>query len=344
MNNKKLLSVLLITVILLAACGSNATNSLDLVPNLDESDEQGNDESTDLLKPVVKAELPGMFFVMIDDHPNARPQRNLDKADIVYEMVCEGTFTRFMAGFYNTDPVIVGPVRSLRYYFAQVAEAYNPVIAHIGGNMDALEYVKKKGLRSMCDITTASGHFERDKSRKMPHNAYVKSSKIIEFAQNKNYSLTKLPELNVGELVGEQSSSKISIEYGTKRYPHLVEWSYDEKLAKYERYLDSKKYLTTEGNSVEADNIVVIEAPVKAVQVPVDGSQSMINILTSGKALFLRDGYIFKGTWEKNSAKEHFVYRLEDGSPFVYKEGNVWVQQLASISKNLTIIDKDNEG
>ena len=37
--------------------------------------------------------------VMIDNHPNARPQSGINQADLIYEMKVEGTYTRLMAVF-----------------------------------------------------------------------------------------------------------------------------------------------------------------------------------------------------------------------------------------------------
>jgi len=341
MRKIKIFAIIVLILVIFTACNEkNDTLSENLVPNPDDTLEQPPEEVTEKeVEPIVeKPELPGAFFTMIDNHPKARPQSNLDKADIVYEIVCEGTYTRFLAGFYNTDPEVVGPLRSIRYYFAHVAHAYDTIVAHIGGNMDALAYLKNNGLKSMCDITNASGYFERDNSRKMPHNAYVKSSEIIRLSNNRDVELTPLPELNTGDLKGTIKAATVSIDYGTSKYPHLVEWKYISEEDKYIRYLDDEKLLTAEGNKIKTDNIVIIEASVKTVQVPVDGVQSEINLLGSGDAFFLRDGYVYEGKWVKDNASSHFEYFLDDGSEFVFKKGNVWVQQVASFKQDLNIV------
>ncbi len=337
----KLIALLSIILLIFVACSEkNDTSGDNLVPNPDESLEQPAEDVTEKeVDPIVlQPELPGAFFAMIDNHPKARPQSNLDKADIVYEIVCEGTYTRFLAGFYKTDPVIVGPIRSIRYYFAQIGHAYDTIISHIGGNMDALAYLKNNGLKSMCDITNASGYFERDNTRKMPHNAYVRSSEVIRLSSNRSIELSPLPELNTGEIVGNEKVDKISIDYGTPKYPHMVEWQYISQEEQYVRYLDGEKLLTAEDNEVKTNNIVIIEASVKTVQVPIDGIQSEISLLGKGNAYFLRDGYIYQGSWEKTSASSHFRYTLDDGEEFIFKNGKVWVQQVASFDEDLDII------
>jgi len=67
----------------------------------------------------------------------------LSSADIVYEAVAEGGVTRFMAVFYCNvaNAVKVGPVRSARMYFVNLAAEYNsPIYLHVGGgNCSAAE-------------------------------------------------------------------------------------------------------------------------------------------------------------------------------------------------------------
>lgn len=76
-------------------------------------------------------------LVMIENHPEARPQSGLSSADIVYEAIAEGGITRFMGVFYCQAQANLGnvaPVRSARIYFVNIAAGYNtPIYTHVGG-------------------------------------------------------------------------------------------------------------------------------------------------------------------------------------------------------------------
>jgi hypothetical protein len=81
-------------------------------------------------------------MVMIENHEDARPQSGLQTADIVYEAVAEGGITRFMGVFYcgqvagsQSAKYDVGPVRSARTYFLDLASEYGdyPLYNHVGG-------------------------------------------------------------------------------------------------------------------------------------------------------------------------------------------------------------------
>jgi len=82
------------------------------------------------------------LMVMIENHEDSRPQSGLQTADIVYEAVAEGGITRFMGVFYcgqvagsETNKYDVGPVRSARTYFLDLASEYSdyPLYNHVGG-------------------------------------------------------------------------------------------------------------------------------------------------------------------------------------------------------------------
>lgn len=75
---------------------------------------------------------------VIENHLDSRPQSGLSRADVVYEAVAEGGITRFLGVFYcgaAAEDVRVGPVRSVRVYFARWAYEYglNPIFVHVGG-------------------------------------------------------------------------------------------------------------------------------------------------------------------------------------------------------------------
>ncbi|MFA6602265.1 MAG: DUF3048 domain-containing protein [Candidatus Shapirobacteria bacterium] len=80
--------------------------------------------------------------VMIENHADARPLSGLSMADVVYEAIAEGGITRFMAVYYcqavagaGEAKYDVGPVRSARTYFLDIASEYSdyPLYTHVGG-------------------------------------------------------------------------------------------------------------------------------------------------------------------------------------------------------------------
>jgi len=81
------------------------------------------------------------LLIMIENHEESRPQSGLSNADIIYEAVAEGGITRLMGVFYCTalrgssQKYDIGPVRSARSYFLDLASEYAdyPLYTHVGG-------------------------------------------------------------------------------------------------------------------------------------------------------------------------------------------------------------------
>ena len=65
--------------------------------------------------------------IMVENSFAARPQSGLYLADVVFEVVDEYGITRFVAVYASQDAGIVGPVRSSRMYYADIAKSFDPV-------------------------------------------------------------------------------------------------------------------------------------------------------------------------------------------------------------------------
>jgi len=152
--------------------------------------------------------------VMINNHTLARPAAGLSQADIVYEIVAEGGITRFLAVFASNLPEKVGPVRSMRKYFQQVAAEYFPISTHWGiayrpeyeknlsdeefaylvsqngqecdPRADARSYLDELGLPTLDQTAlpgdVASSLFYKDSSLALPteHTAFIRLNTVYE--------------------------------------------------------------------------------------------------------------------------------------------------------------------
>src|SRR3989344_5063200 len=115
-----------------------------------------------------RALLPGQterkpLAIILENHVDARPVAGLEEASVVYETIVEGDITRFFALFdYDVDINRIGPVRSLRPFFIELAEEYNPVLFHAGGSADALEQIKNSLVYNINEISADGIYFWRD--------------------------------------------------------------------------------------------------------------------------------------------------------------------------------------
>ncbi len=285
--------------------------------------------------PEVKAELPTGVLVMIDNQSQARPQMGIDKADIVFEIMAEGGITRYMALFYTQSAAVIGPVRSARYYFVQLAKGMDLPYAHVGGATDALSMIGELKIKDINEISNAQKYFWQDSARKRPHNTYTSTDKLVEAVTNKQYAY-KVPELPPlsREFSGEPlESGQVTLSYATGRYGYQAQWIWEEGLGddggQYRRYINGKAQATADGMPLVADTIFVVAARTKARNT--DPVTSSVDIVGSGQALCIVENQIIRGAWEKAAADKPLVIRDEAGRVMARKPGKTWIQVVDSI-------------
>jgi hypothetical protein len=108
--------------------------------------------------------------------PKDRPQAGLAAADIVYEVLVEAGFTRFIAVLHSEIPSRVGPVRSARSSdFDILEDLATPYLATSGANSTVrreMSEAARSGTLIDIGASRMSAPYRRDRSRPAPHNLY----------------------------------------------------------------------------------------------------------------------------------------------------------------------------
>jgi hypothetical protein len=328
---------MLIWVSVFGACGAVEEAVLEEPPSAEPATEVQAPSPT----PAPKIpDLPGGLLVMIDNHPDARPQSGLDKADVVYEIMAEGGITRYMALFYSEKSDMIGPVRSARYYYVQLARGMDLPLAHAGGSQEALAMIRSIGVKDMDEIYNSEKYFWRDRSRKAPHNLYTSADKLTEGAAAKKYAVKK-PDLMPVDDVFEGEPLKdgtLAIDYATGRYRYSVSWIWEEDASvpedqtggRYRRLINDQPHETLDGNALYADTIFLLEARTR--DVVKDGTpMSEIDIVGSGSALRIAENQITRGKWAKEAANQPLKILDEQGNEMSQKSGKTWIQVIPAM-------------
>src|SRR3712207_1830974 len=146
------------------------------------------------------------YIVMIDNHPDAYPQSGLPQAAIVFEALAEGGVTRFMAVYAEgITPEVreIGPVRSVRLYFAQWAMSFQPIYLHVGGSPDALALVQRSQWLNTLDLDDLAHNRPygwRDSRRSAPHNFYSNTKRLRAFTADHGFRSWSHPDPTIGYL------------------------------------------------------------------------------------------------------------------------------------------------
>ncbi|KKR35021.1 MAG: hypothetical protein UT67_C0004G0010 [Candidatus Magasanikbacteria bacterium GW2011_GWA2_40_10] len=266
--------------------------------------------------------------VMIDNHPDARPESGVSKAKIVYEAPVEGGLTRYLA-IYDSKQVVpeVGPVRSARAYFLDWLQEYgNGLYMHSGGSPEALGLIKSRKIFDVNEFFWGE-YYWRDQVRFAPHNLYTNSEnwgKVVNqygstsslFTKDKAWLYSKL----VGQTSGKNGGLKIPFSDD-----YAVNWTYDAKAINYGRSLNGVKEIDKDGSEVRARNILVQITDVQDVVNDDKGRQS-ITTIGSGDAIILKKGAVVYGTWKKSSLTGRTRFYDKNKKEIVLVPGNTWVE------------------
>lgn len=273
--------------------------------------------------------------VTIDNHPEARPQAALTAADLVYELPAEGGITRLLALFITARPERVGPVRSSRHYFLDVAREWNAIYVHAGGSPQHYARIGKSGLPDLDGVRAnpkGGGEpiFRRDESRRAPHNLYASLQLVQRAAEERGWDREAAGPVpspfrfaeDPGQLAGDPAE-EVRIDWpGWRR--GWVRYLLREDL-RYERLTAYGPHRAEEtGEVIAPANLLIQFAPAPRISGDAAGRLD-VEVVGEGRLLIVSGGRVREGRWKKASAGAPTVWLDEDGGPARLLPGPTWV-------------------
>jgi hypothetical protein len=339
----------LMTATLLAGCGkkNEETTTVDAVVNVSSISNMDSAEDIQVVyrEGMVLSELTGEWIdesladqrplcIMINNISEAMPQSGISKADVTYEFLVEGGITRFMCMFkdYATGIDKLGPVRSSRHYYPQMAELFEGIYAHFGWSIYAQDYIENSAsIQNLNGLELEGTMYYRDSSRVAPHNVYTDSEKIMLGIETKGYTTThtdsyeydnfkfnsKDTPLNSGNV-----ANKVTTVFNTSRAPWF---EYNSEDGRYYRFQYGDKQIDAETDEqLSYKNVIVIYVDYQSI----DGDTSGCLTInwgpgTSGNGYYISDGEYIPITWTKTST--NFYYYNEDGTQLRMNPGNTFI-------------------
>ena len=266
--------------------------------------------------------------VMIENSPSARPQSGLPEASVVYEAITEGGITRFMAIFLHGAPAVIGPVRSIRPHFIDLAREYDAVMVHCGQSYEALQILAKTPSLYNLDQLKFAKPFWRDSSRKAPHNLYTATEKLRAFVALHGWEqcVLDLPHFTSSEqMTAGDPAPEVNIGFGgVVRY--ALRLVYDPQQNVYLRYMDGVQHTDREtGQPITAKNIIIQR--VEAEQF--SGSKLHtydVRVIGSGNGTFITGGKQMPMLWSKDAATDCTRYTDTAGRSLPFQAGQTWIE------------------
>lgn len=270
---------------------------------------------------------------MINNLPEALPQSGIYGADYIYEMLVEGGLTRLMAVYTKGEISKIGPIRSARHNFLDLAMEYDAVFSHFGGSPKAFEDIKSLGINNLNGIALDGKMYWRDKTRNAPHNAYTSIQKTFEYLKLYKYDKPVVNnhfKFNQEDVkISNNKAINITIPYS---YSHSVKYNYDEKNKIYKRFMNNKSHIDQlNGAQLTAKNIIIEFARNTTMD---DENRQNIFLIGSGTGYFITNGKFISITWKKSTRQDRTIFYDGTGKEIALnKGGQTWIQIVPINSK-----------
>ncbi len=296
------------------------------------SDKNSVCKSQDILTgECIEVSKQNIFGVMIENHTQARPVSGLSYAKIVFEAMVEGPITRFLAIFDSTQNVNkIGPVRSARPYFVELAQGFNGLYVHVGGSPQALKDIKLYNVKDFDEFYRTS-YFWRDRKRKAPHNVYTSIDLLKkgykDFFEIENFS--QQPLFLFKDQADKDTRGKdnqtIFIPYSKPQYN--VIWKYEKEQNLYTRYNGNGILYKDVNNKIQVKNIIIMFVKTKVID---NKGRLELDLLGTGKAVAFRDGKKYNLIWKKLNRNSRLEFYKENGRSFYFNKGKTWINIVPS--------------
>lgn len=276
------------------------------------------------------------IIVTINNHPDARPQSGLAAADIVYEMVAEGNVTRFLAVYQSELPDTIGPVRSARDYFVELAEGLDAFYVAHGYSPKAKRLLNANVVDNINGMNYDGTLFKRSRDRVAPHNSYITAEHIREGAQLVDASMIYQKKVSQAFYEADESvkigtvTKTVDVRYGKYESFHNT-YTYNDATKTYERA--SGGVVTVDAltdKPISLANVLFFETPHHTIDQ--QGRQS-VDLTSGGMAYVFQQGYMREVQWENRDGQLLAVE--SDGSPVKLIAGKTWVH-FVSTSPGIT--------
>lgn len=288
---------------------------------------------------VTEADLSAVrpIAVMINNIQVSCPQNGVASADIIYECLVEGGYTRLMMLTMEYGSLAeVGSVRSVRDYYLDFAADYDAILVHAGGSPYAYESIRDRQVNNLDGVNMyLPGMFYRSQERivsmGLEHSLMTTGQNIVAGIQYKKYR-TALTENFDYPLDFTDGSSVLSFADSAKhiRIPYSVvqttDFVYDADSATYLRYqFQGKPHVDGLTNEqLSFTNLLILFCETGAITGD-ESNRIQVDTVGEGSGYYMTAGTRVAIRWVKDSHESPIRFFLEDDEPLLMNPGKTFV-------------------
>lgn len=268
--------------------------------------------------------------IVVDNHPEARPQWGLSVASRIYEAITEGGVTRYLAVYGSRDADRVGPVRSARTQFLNYALELDAPLAHVGGNEDALDLIAQLHIADVDQLRDA-GAYRRifRPGVAFEHTVFTSTESLRSLVDQKGWTESILldpgswkDDIPAGRRPGSQ---QVTVDFSDPRF--RVSWIYHPASNDYERLLAGAPDIDASTGEALRAKVIAIAVVVRTHgRTQIREDTWTFDDLGTGSAWVVQDGAVIDGNWRKSSRADRLRFFDRTGTEIAFDRGPQWVE------------------
>ncbi|PIC66357.1 hypothetical protein CSV71_10990 [Sporosarcina sp. P21c] len=330
-NGRKLLMIAAVSVVCLGGCSSKDQSE-------PAEQEKPNDVSLFTGELITDSIDQRPILATISNIPAARPQSGLSDADQIYEFLAEGQITRYAALFQSKVPDQLGPIRSARDYFVQLAAGMDAFYVAHGYSPDAKKLLDGRVVDHINGINYDGTLFERSADRRAPHNSYISKEHIEEAfsVTNASEKITARPSFSFlnpdeSDKIGDMASA-VQVSYSSD--PNFIStYQYNQQANRYYRSVNGIETVDKlNERRIELANIIVMEMDHQTVD---QQGRLAIDLESGGPAMLFHEGIAKSIEWQN---KDGFLTPMDQDMPVKLTAGKTWIHIVPSLSGPFTSV------
>lgn len=272
--------------------------------------------------------------VKIDDAPKVGSHPGLGDADVVYEVLVEGGFTRFLALFQSRVPATVGPVRSVRTTDgALVANLNTPVFAYSGGNPRTVADIVRLPLIAFPPDRADRGVYRRDGSLPSPHNMFLSPAGVWSRLLDAATPVSPFANERATGAPGIPTAGARAVFSGSADSTFV----WDPARSDYVHFQRGRRHAVEGGQPMTTDNVVLLSVPYGTS--PYDPRSPEAVTVGLGPGLLLSGGTATSITWARPHGFAPFTFLGADGAPVPLPPGRTWVAMVPDAPGRIANLD-----
>lgn len=291
--------------------------------------------------------------VVVENAPAARPQWGLGSADITVEGLVEGGITRMLWLYSDVSSIPkVGPIRSARIDFVEMAEGFDAIYVHFGGAATAYDAMHSRGTddidgNGQGNLKGTAQYFKRDTSRSSrgtEHTAYTTGewltnaiSKTGVRADIKDSYKTPFAFNEKAVSLTGGSCTSVTLSF-SQSYNHTFKYNSQDNL--YYNYMNSSEMVDENDNQMGVTNVIILYFPGYSM---ISGTKGSIDMdLSGGTGVVISNGTYQNINWTKGGPSDMLKITDENGKEFKLNQGKSYIGLVPVANKNATNIVGDS--